>query len=132
MASVIFDPQAFRQRYPQQAGYSDEQLSTYFQLAAEFVNNGPRSRIPYKPPEVNTREILLYLLVCHFCQLDQRGGVVGNLSSAGEGSVNLSFSPPPLSNASAAWYGQTPCGYTAYMMFMRYALGGKIFRFREN
>jgi hypothetical protein len=127
MATVVFDADEFKQARPQFKEVSDEQLESCFDLACEVVDNGESGRVPYDPPAVRTRKILLYALVCHFCELEQRGGAVGILTGAAEGSVNVSFTPPPVTDANAAWYMQTQCGATAWMLLRRYALGGRLY-----
>ena len=126
MAAVVFDPEEFRQARPKFAALTDAQLSAAFDLACEVVDNGGRARVPYDPPAVKTRKIVLYALVCHFCELQDRGGV-GILTGAAEGSVNASFSPPPVTDANEAWYMQTQCGATAWMILRRHALGGRLY-----
>ncbi|MDR2075638.1 MAG: DUF4054 domain-containing protein [Desulfovibrio sp.] len=132
MAVVVFDPEEFRTMKPQFADFTDAQLGGAFDLACELVDNGERSPVPYDPPEVRTRKALLYALVCHFCELDKRGGMVGIMTGAAEGSVNVTFTPPPVTDANSAWYMQTQCGATAWMLLRRYALGGRLYngRFR--
>ena len=128
MAVVVFDPVEFRNLKPQFAALTDAQLAEAFDLACELVDNGESARIPYDPPAVRTRKILLYALACHFCELEKRGGgIVGSLTGAAEGSVNASFTPPPVTDANMSWYMQTQCGATAWMLLRRYALGGRLY-----
>jgi hypothetical protein len=129
MAAVVFDPVEFRNLKPQFAQMTDAQLEGAFELACEVVGNSEKSLVPYNPPAVKSRKLLLYALVCHFCELEKRGGgIVGTMTSATEGSVSASFSPPPLTNdANAGWYMQTQCGATAWMLMRRYTLGGRLY-----
>lgn len=127
MAVVTFDHAEFKEIYPQFANFSDERLTFYFDMACVLVDNTERSRIPYNPPEVNTRKIILYALVCHFAELFLRGGgVVGALTSATEGSVSTGFSMPV--NPNSAWYNQTQCGAFAYQLLLQFMLGGRAYR----
>jgi hypothetical protein len=131
MPVVVFDPVEFRNLKPQFADLSDAQLDYAFDLACEVVSNSESSLVPYDPQAgVKTRKILLYALVCHFCELRTRGDFVGTMTSAGEGSVNASFSLPPVTDANAAWYMQTQCGATAWMLMRRYVLGGRLYNER--
>lgn len=127
MAVVVFNPVEFKQVYPQYADFADEQLQYYFDLCTILVNNTERSKIPYNPPENNTRKLILYALVCHLCELSLRGGgIVGSLSNATEGSVSAGFTAL-ASNPSGAWYNQTQCGALAYQLLSAFSLGGRAY-----
>lgn len=126
MAVVIFDPEDFREIYPQFVDFTDAQLNYAFQVASLVVDNTEGSLIPYNPPADERRKVILYLLVCHLCGLQARGdGIVGNIASATEGSVSSSFSVP--TNASAQWYNQTQCGATAWQLMAPFTLGGRYY-----
>lgn len=122
MPAVAFDPQEFKVIYPQFADFSDLQLSHCFSVATTLIDNSESSRIPYNPPGVGTRKVILYALVCHLCELSLRGGgVVGVLTNATEGSVSSGFSAP--STPGAEWYAQTQCGFLAHQLLKSYTLG---------
>ena len=125
MAVVIFNSARFKKAYPQFAAVSDEVMEQAFDVAALFVDNSERASIPYNPATgARAREILLSLLVCHLLTLAGRGPMVGNMTTASEGSVSAGFALPALS-ASAAWFAQTPCGLTFWQVWQKYALGGR-------
>ena len=127
-AAVVFDPEEFRRVKPQFADTTDDALEYNFMLACELVENGPGSPVPYDPPAVMTRKLLLYALVCHFCTLQQRGGgIVGAVNSAVQGSVHASFTPLPATKTNEAWYTQTECGATAWLILQKYMLGGRLY-----
>lgn len=126
MAVVAFDPAEFRAIMPQFTAMPDAQLEYAFDVACQLVDNTERSRIPYNPPTVKTRKIILYAVVCHLATLEMRGGgIVGNMTNATQGSVSAGFSAP--TNPSAAWWNQTQCGATAWQMLQPYALGGRLY-----
>lgn len=126
MAVVAFDPNEFRAANPQFVEYMDEQLQFAFDVACLVVDNSGRSKVPYSPPKVTARKTILYLLVCHLCELNIRGGgTVGTMTSASEGSVSASFAAP--TNPNAQWFNQTQCGATAWQLLMPYLLGGRLY-----
>lgn len=127
MAVVSFDVSEFRDVYPQFSDFTDAQLEHAFNVATLVLRNTERSHVPYNPPEVMDRKTLLYLLVCHLCELAIRGnGIVGSVTNATEGSVSAGFSVPQ--NPKAAWFQQTQCGATAWQILLGYVIGGKLYR----
>lgn len=132
MPAVTFDPNEFKRIYPQfSAGascpaHADEQLQFAFDIACLVVDNSERSSIPFDPPAVTARKTILYLLVCHLCELRIRGGgVVGSMTNAAEGSVSAGFTAP--TNPNAQWFNQTQCGATAWQLLSGFMLGGRLF-----
>lgn len=132
MAAVLFDPDEFREIYPQFASgasapaFSDAQLAHAFDVACLVVDNSERSRVPYNPPAVTARKVILYMLVCHLCTLAQRGGgIVGTMTNAAEGSVSAAFAAP--TNPNAQWFNQTQCGATAWQLLSGFMLGGRLY-----
>lgn len=122
MAVVVFDPITFRAMYPQFDKLTNAQLQQAFNVACLLLDNTEASRVPYVPGVNTERETLLYLLTCHLCELALRGnGVVGNLATAAEGSVNTSFSLPQALNA--AWFSQSQCGMTYWTATLKYRQG---------
>lgn len=128
MAAVVdLDVAAWRASFPRHAAATDEQIALWWETAIGIVDNGPRSPIPYDPPAVLTRRTILHALVCHLAALDQRGdGAVGRVASAAEGSVNTSFDYGAQS-ARAAWWNQTQCGATAWLLLKPWRTGGLYF-----
>ena len=126
MAVVTFDPEEFREIHPQLADFTTTWLRFAFDVACLVADNSERSRIPYNPPSVTSRKTVLYLLVCHLCELSLRGGgVVGSLTSASEGSVSAGFSPP--ADPGAGWFNQTQCGATAWQLLSGCLPGGRLY-----
>ncbi|RYY79936.1 MAG: DUF4054 domain-containing protein [Moraxellaceae bacterium] len=107
MMAVTFNPELFKQRYPEFAGVSGELLGLYFDESTLIVSNTDRSRVK----DEKERRILLWLLVAHKAQLasNKQGGLVGRIASASEGSVSVSTDMGPVTNTQA-WYIQTQYG----------------------
>ena len=125
MAVVAFNPEEFKGLYPQLADFTDAQLQNYFDVACLVVNNTERSMVPYNPPGVTTRKTILYLLVCHQCELSLRRGVVGILTSVSQGSVSAGFAAP--TNPGAEWFNQSQCGATAWQILQGFMHGGRLY-----
>jgi hypothetical protein len=120
--AVTFNPEIFKQRYPEFAAVSGDLLDMYFDEATLIVSNTDRSRVK----DEKERRILLWLLVAHKAKLasNKQGGLVGRIASASEGSVSVSADMGPVTN-SQAWYIQTQYGAeywtaTAKYRTMRY------------
>ncbi len=119
MSAVVFDPLEFKVFYPQFEAVADERLTMFFTQACILLDNTDKSVVE----NLDERKILLYLLTCHIATLAERGGdIVGALTSAGEGSVNVAYSAPSAKNG--AWYMQTQCGATYWQMTLPYRVGG--------
>lgn len=122
MAAVVFDIPTFRSQYPQLMQITDAQLEQAFNNACLLLDNTDNSIVPYDPPQQMERETLLYLLTCHLGELALRGvGAVGNMTAAAEGSVNVTFSLPSITNAE--WYLQTQSGFTFWQATLKYRQG---------
>lgn len=113
MAVVVFDQAAFLDRYPEfkatVTAYPTS-VQNCFNEACIYLNNTDSSRVPDPP-----RGTLLNMLTAHITALgygingQPPSRTVGRISSAGEGSVNVSLDNGPAT-ASSAWYMQTPYG----------------------
>ncbi|WAX22786.1 hypothetical protein MAJJADAN_00024 [Pseudomonas phage Amjad_SA] len=131
MASVAFDPVAFKLAYPEFAAATDPFLESCFDQATLYLSNGDCSPIT----DLAKREKLLWMLTAHIAQL--RGalnpagpgggpGLVGRVSSATEGSVSVSTEFPMT--PSSAWFNQTTYG----AMFWQATLSLRSFRYRAR
>ncbi|EOG6131784.1 DUF4054 domain-containing protein [Cronobacter sakazakii] len=111
MAIVVFDIEAFRERYPEFNSVSDALLNAYFVEATVYLDNTDCS--PAQDDAV--RAVYLNMLVAHIAALNagvggqKPSGLVGRISSASEGSVSVSTGDVPVSQSSW-WYLQTPYG----------------------
>lgn len=131
MAVVTFDVDRFLEAYPhiakavEQGHVTTAQIEFAFQQATLFLSAGDDSGIPYDPDAgIRTREILLWLLVCHIVTISLWPlGVSGPVSSASQGSVSTSFQLP--TGRGPDWYRQTPCGLAFWQATRRYTVGGR-------
>lgn len=113
MTAVVFDPAAFKLRYPEFSAVSDVLLGLYFNEATLYLSNSDCSPVQ----NLTRRAMLLNMLVAHIAYLSgalNPGGAsggpapVGRASSATEGSVSasLEYAVP----GTAAWFAQTQYG----------------------
>jgi hypothetical protein len=117
---VTFDPTAFIALYPAFAAVSVDTLTSYFTMAEAFVDNTPRSVVQ----NLDLRTTLLYLITAHIAFLFGRASsgdgstaaVVGQMVSAGEGSVNASFAAS--ANKNAAFWMQSQYGALYWQMIL--------------
>lgn len=124
MASVEFDVNEFKQLYPNFQNLDDTLLENYFNAACLLLDNTDKS--PVK--DLAERKMLLYMLVCHIATLKQRGdSIVGTITSAAEGKVNVSVTP--LTNMN--WYTQTVCGSLFWQATAKYRIGVRYYDYRR-
>lgn len=112
MADIFhFDPVDFRKAFPSFANLTDEQLQWFFSIAENTIIDNTKSSCF----TLDIRKKFFYLLVAHQAQLDKRvadgnGDLVGNISSATEGSISVSVAPIHSPTAMRQWLNQTPFG----------------------
>lgn len=110
MASVTFDPAAFKVCYPEFASVADARLSFFFTQACLYLSNESTSPVQ----NIARRSLLLNMITAHIgfingaLSADGQARPVGRVSQAGEGSVNASFED--LTPGSAAWFQQSQYG----------------------
>lgn len=110
MPAVVFDPAAFKARYPEFAAVADPLLSACFEEAGLYLSNADNSPVQ----NVTRRAVLLNMLTAHIAALggalssDGQPRPVGRVSSATEGSVSASMEY--LAPGSSAWFAQTQYG----------------------
>lgn len=122
---VQFDPVHFSILYPQFAELDNSTLMQYFRMAEMILDNSPNS--PVK--DLNKRETLYFLLVCHIATLSSRGdGLVGMITNATEGKVSVSVAA--LANAN--WFNQTACGSMYWQATMPYRMGVRYIAYRKR
>lgn len=111
MGVVIFDPSAFKLRYPEFSSVDDALLQQYFTQATIYLDNTDFSRVS----DLAVRAMLLNMLVAHIAFLysgangQSPSGLVGRIDSASEGSVSVHADMPGVT-ANSAWYMQTKYG----------------------
>lgn len=134
---VEWDEVAFLEVYPQFVGkISQAQFDALWMMACTLVDNTAQAIIPYDPDsEMYTRQVILWAVMCHLATMSLWGisGQSGPMTSGSEGSVSASFQLPilPGNGVTSAWYNQTPCGRSAWMLLRRYSLGGRYYAYRE-
>ena len=133
MTIAVFDPAAFKLRFPEFASVSDTVLSEIFHDAELYLDNTDASPVQ----DVAKRLRLLNLLVAHIAKLSGVAGLagagssasgaapVGLLGSATEGSVSVSYDTSHIPKGSAFWFNQTQYGAmwwqsTLYLRTFRY------------
>ena len=110
MTAVVFDPAAFKARYPEFAAVGDPLLQACFGEAGLYLSNTDNSPVQ----NVTRRAVLLNMLTAHIAALggalssDGQPRPVGRVSSATEGSVSASMEY--LAPGSSAWFAQTQYG----------------------
>lgn len=129
MAVVVFDPAAFKARYPEFSTVDDGTLTAYFYEATLYLNNSESSLVT----DVTQRSVLLNMAVAHLAALysgvsgQAPSQLVGRITQASEGSVSVSSDIGPVSNSSAWWmqtkYGASYWAATAPYRTMRYRSG---------
>lgn len=113
---VVFNAEEFKTLYPEFANVPNETLQNYFNAATLLCDNTPQSLVT----DIAERKMLLYMLVCHIATLKERGNaIVGTITSAAEGKVNVSVTP--LVNAN--WYQSTACGALYWQATAKYRRG---------
>ncbi len=111
MGVVIFDPAAFKLRYPEFSSVDSALLQQYFTQATIYLDNTDFSRVS----DLAVRAMLLNMLVAHIAFLysgangRSPSGLVGRIDSASEGSVSVHADMPGVT-ANSAWYMQTKYG----------------------
>jgi hypothetical protein len=110
MTVVVFNPAAFKIRYPEFAIVADATLSAYFPEAGLYLSNTDVSPVQ----DIPRRTMYLNMIVAHIAAMsgvtaaDGQPRPVGRVSQAAEGSVSASFEY--LTPGTAAWFAQTPYG----------------------
>jgi hypothetical protein len=127
MTVVVFDPAAFRTRYPEFASVSDDQLQAAFDDTGMWLDNSDASPVAAPFP----RTSLLYLLTAHIVALrygtngQGASGMVGVANSVTEGSVSISSDVSGY-GAGSAWFLQTPYGAEYWAATAPYRLGSYV------
>jgi hypothetical protein len=112
MSAVIFDPAAFKARYPEFTSVSNTLVGEYFKEAGLYLSNTDNSPVS----NLVRRSILLNMLTAHVAYLggalsaDGMPRPVGRISQAAEGSVSASFEDTPPTPGSGPWFRQTQYG----------------------
>lgn len=112
MPAVVFDPAAFKARYPEFAAVADPTLAACFDEAGLYLSNSDNSPIQ----NLTRRATLLNMLTAHVAYIggllsaDGMPRPVGRVSQASEGSVSAAFEGVPPTPGSGAWFQQSQYG----------------------
>ena len=110
MAAVVFDPTAFKARYPEFAAVPDATLTACFMEAGLYLSNADNSPVQ----NLTRRATLFNMLTAHVAYLggllsaDGMPRPVGRVSQASEGSVSAAFEY--LTPGTYAWFTQSQYG----------------------
>lgn len=132
MPAVVFDPAAFKVRYPEFAAVSDAMLTACFTEAGLYLSNASNSPVQ----DIPRRTLLLNMLTAHIAWLggtlnaDNMPKPVGRISNAGEGSVSAGFEY--LTPGTQAWFVQSQYGAsfwqaTSSLRSFRYAARSTVY-----
>lgn len=123
MSVVTFDYGAWAARYPELAQYvSPTQAAAFFAEAGMYCDNTDLSPVT----NLTSRAVLLNMLVAHIAALNVPLGapsspLVGRISSATEGSVNVS-AELNLPAGSSQWFAQTKYGVAFWQASAKYRM----------
>ena len=129
MTAVIFNPTAFKVRYPEFATVSDVVLQNCFDESTLYLSNSDTSPVQ----DIPRRTVLLNMLTAHVAYINGKisgNGAqplpVGRTSSATEGTVSatLEYAQP----GSQSWFVQTQYGAA----FWQATLNLRRFRYRPR
>lgn len=130
MPRAVFDPDEFREMYPQFGpdALTDGQLRQAWNAACLLLDNTDASVVR----DVEERKTLLHLVVCHLATLALWGanGQTRPMTSASQGSVSVSFAAPP--RADGNYWRLTPCGETFSQAIRKYVAGGRQYAARPH
>lgn len=112
MPAVVFDPAAFKARYPEFYNASTPSLAACFDEAGLYLSNTDNSPVQ----NLTRRATLLNMLTAHVAYIggllsaDGMPRPVGRVSQASEGSVSAAFEGVPPTPGSGAWFQQSQYG----------------------
>lgn len=112
MPAVVFDPAAFKARYPEFAAVANPTLTACFDEAGLYLSNSDNSPVQ----NLTRRTTLLNMLTAHVAYIggllsaDGMPRPVGRVSQASEGSVSAAFEGVPPTPGSGAWFQQSQYG----------------------
>lgn len=138
---IYFDIDYFKEIFPyiDISGMTPFYLSNLWDIAVMIVGDrNSNSFAPYNPSqEIYDRRKLLYLALAHIIQTQKMqqstngSGLSGRITSASEGSVNISIEAYKADSLTAQWWSQTEEGRIYWMLTAKYRLGGHLYMHRE-
>jgi hypothetical protein len=109
---AVFNPVAFKARYPEFAAVSNDVLTALFLEAGLYLDNSDCSPVQ----DLTRRGMFLNMITAHIAFLggllsaDGQPRPVGRVSQAGEGTVSASFDWNQLTPGSGPWFAQSQYG----------------------
>lgn len=125
MAVVTFDWTAFSTRYPELASVGQPLAQLYFDEATLYLDNTDSSPVQ----DVTRRAPLLNMVTAHIAKLNATlageapSPLVGRITSAAQGSVNVQVEMQPAAGQMQAWFNQTRYGAAYWTASARYRRG---------
>lgn len=110
MTAVVFNPVAFKARYPEFTAVANVTLGAYFAEATLYLSNADNSPVQ----DIPRRTLLLNMLIAHIGSLggaltaDGMPAPVGRVSQASEGTVSAGFEY--MTPGTHSWFTQTAYG----------------------
>lgn len=124
----VLDPAQFRLLFPafaDETKFPDVLLETWWEMATNYINEYDNCLISGK-----TLQFALNLMTAHLAQTftaissGAGTGTPGLVTSASEGSVSISMTPPPAKTAWQFWLSSTPYGLQLWALLKSLVLGG--------
>lgn len=123
MTAHVFEPAKFRALFQEFAiDPSDVALGVYWGVASNYIASSDGVILPG-----DALDYALNLMTAHIAKLQAiaaAGNTPGVVSSATEGSVSVSFQPPPVKSALQFWLAQTPYGAQLWALLSVKSAGG--------
>lgn len=122
MATIEFDPTAFKVAYPAFVSIPDATLQIYWNTATIYFTNqiGPCTDIP-------TRTLYLNLMTAHLAALSQMvaaGQVPGYITNSTIDKISVTIQAPPAQNQWQWWLNLTPYGQQLLALLQLASVGG--------
>ena len=116
----------WRLRFPEFSQLTDAQIEMAWDSATSYIADYDNFLLSGK-----RLQLALNLMTAHIVQLrvmalskDNSSMPTGVLTSASEGSVSVSFSPPPFKNGLETWLAMTPYGLELWALLSMAIAGG--------
>lgn len=129
MATIPFDPTAFRAQFPQfqnTSTFPDSTLQVYFATAGLYINN--QAGGSYCGGLTTAQKIqALYLMTAHLAALSVlilSGQTPGILTGATIDKISVTIEPPPAPNQWQYWLQTTPYGQQLLALLQVASVGG--------
>lgn len=125
MAVILLNIAAFRLQFPAFSNvttFPDATIQMYFDMATNYASTND-----YGFLRGTSRTLTLYLLTAHLLAISgaiAAGQPLQVMAGATEGSVSISFVPPPAKNGWQWWLSATPYGQQLWALLCAVSVGG--------